>query len=104
MFCPKCGSLLRPTEKKGKKVFACPRCGHVAGKGTSMEVKEKISQEKSIEVVEKEPEIKPKVKAKCPKCGHDEAYFWTMQTRAADEPETQFFKCTKCGHQWREYG
>jgi DNA-directed RNA polymerase subunit M len=31
------------------------------------------------------------------------AYFWTQQTRGADEPETRFFKCTKCSHTWREY-
>ncbi|PIO07920.1 transcription factor S, partial [Candidatus Pacearchaeota archaeon CG10_big_fil_rev_8_21_14_0_10_35_219] len=31
------------------------------------------------------------------------AYFWTMQTRAADESETKFYRCTKCDHTWREY-
>ncbi|MEK6933005.1 MAG: transcription factor S, partial [Nanoarchaeota archaeon] len=27
----------------------------------------------------------------------------TSQTRAADEAETRFFKCTKCKHTIREY-
>ncbi|MEM4865380.1 MAG: hypothetical protein QXY09_02690 [Acidilobaceae archaeon] len=26
-----------------------------------------------------------------------------MQTRAADEPPTRFYRCTKCGYTWREY-
>jgi len=26
-----------------------------------------------------------------------------IQTRAADEPPTRFYRCTKCGHTWREY-
>ena len=40
MFCPKCGSILRPVEKKGKKVFGCS-CGYVADKDQKFEVKEK---------------------------------------------------------------
>ncbi|MEM3032488.1 MAG: transcription factor S, partial [Nitrososphaerota archaeon] len=39
----------------------------------------------------------------CPQCGNNEAKWWTVQTRSADEPMTQFFRCTKCGHTWREY-
>jgi DNA-directed RNA polymerase, subunit M/Transcription elongation factor TFIIS len=39
----------------------------------------------------------------CPKCGNHEAYYWMIQTRAADEPPTRFYKCVKCGHTWREY-
>ncbi|MBI2112883.1 transcription factor S, partial [Candidatus Woesearchaeota archaeon] len=26
-----------------------------------------------------------------------------QQTRGADEPETRFFRCTKCNYTWREY-
>ncbi len=45
----------------------------------------------------------PKMKADCPKCKNNEVWWWTEQTRAADEPETSFFRCTKCRHTWREY-
>ena len=41
--------------------------------------------------------------AECPKCGHRTAYFWLVQTRAGDEPETKFLRCEKCGHTWRDY-
>jgi DNA-directed RNA polymerase subunit M len=37
----------------------------------------------------------------CPKCSHTEAFYDIRQTRAADEPETQFYRCCKCNHQWR---
>jgi len=47
--------------------------------------------------------IQNKKRFACPKCGNDEAFFWTAQMRAADEAETRFFRCTKCKHTWREY-
>ncbi len=40
--------------------------------------------------------------ATCPKCTYHQAYFMEIQTRSADEPATLFFKCVKCGAQWRE--
>ena len=40
-------------------------------------------------------------KAECPKCGNHEAYWWIVQTDTAEEPSTQFFRCTKCKHTWR---
>ncbi len=113
IFCPKCGSILRPKEKSGKKIFWC-NCGFTK----DLEEEKKESQEtqldeekveetkpeesKRLEIVEK-IETHPKVKADCGKCGNKEAYYWTQQTRAADEPETRFFKCTECEHTWREY-
>ena len=36
-------------------------------------------------------------------CDHNEAVWWMLQTRSADEPTTQFFRCTKCQHTWRNY-
>ena len=46
----------------------------------------------------------PQTKAKCPKCGNMAAYWWMVQTRSIDESATQFFRCTKCGFTWRDYG
>lgn len=37
-----------------------------------------------------------------PGCGNNKAYFYQLQIRSADEPMTTFYKCTKCGHQWKE--
>ena len=102
MFCPKCGSILRPKEKGGKKILFCS-CGFTKSpEEESAELKETSQEVKKIEVVEN-IETNPKIRIRCEKCGHNIAYYWTQQTRGADEPETRFFKCAKCGNTWREY-
>ena len=103
MFCPKCGSILRPKDKGGKKILYCG-CGYSKSPGAEdkFEIRETVASAKKVEVVEK-IEINPKIKATCDKCNNTIAYYWTQQTRGADEPETRFFRCTKCEHTWREY-
>lgn len=102
MFCPECGSILRPRDKGGKKVLFCS-CGFSKNpEGEGAEFKEAGQAAKKIEVVES-IETNPKVKISCEKCNNKIAYYWTQQTRGADEPETRFFKCTKCNYTWREY-
>jgi len=99
-FCPKCGCVL--IEKR--KNFGCARCGYMAKGKIKIESSENMKEKKEITVVkEKEISIMPVVFAVCPKCSNKEAYFWTSQTRSADEAETKFFKCTKCNRTWREY-
>jgi DNA-directed RNA polymerase I subunit RPA12 len=36
----------------------------------------------------------------CPKCGHPELYFYTMQLRSVDEGSTVFYECPKCSHKY----
>jgi len=102
LFCPKCGSLMKAKMEKGNVIMICPRCGHTE-EGEIIEIREKVEKEKDIEIIKEDVETLPIVNAICPKCGNDKAYFWTVQTRAADEPETRFYRCTKCGYTWREY-
>lgn len=33
--------------------------------------------------------------ARCEKCENNQAYFKQIQTRGADEPMTEFYRCTK---------
>jgi DNA-directed RNA polymerase subunit M len=40
---------------------------------------------------------------RCEECGNEKAWYTIKQTGSADEPPTRFFKCTECGHRWREY-
>ncbi len=102
MFCEKCGSILRPKDKGNKKVLFCS-CGFSKNsEGETATVKEQVESAKKVEVIEK-VETNPKIRIKCDKCENGTAYYWTQQTRGADEPETRFFRCTKCNHTWREY-
>ncbi|MFT4343279.1 MAG: transcription factor S [Candidatus Woesearchaeota archaeon] len=100
-FCPKCGALLIP--KKNKNNVTCS-CGYVHKESVSLSVSEKIDEQKEIEVMNMQDKIDtlPVTEVECPKCGHDKARFWMMQTRSADEAETRFFRCEKCKHVWRD--
>jgi len=99
-FCPKCGAVLIAKKKND----GCPRCNYSAKGKIKLKTSEKLEEKKEIAVVtKKDAQALPIIAEKCKKCKNDEAYFWTIQTRAGDEAETKFFKCTKCGHTWREY-
>lgn len=104
MFCPKCKSIMLPKTVNGKRVLQCS-CGYVANLGKAdSQIKEKVELDrKEMAIIEDEVEPMPVIEAQCPKCSHGEAYFWTVQTRASDEPETKFFKCRKCSNVWRDY-
>jgi DNA-directed RNA polymerase subunit M len=101
-FCKTCGGLMVPSETG--KSLVCPACG-VKGKiKEPMVMKEEMKHDKTKKVMEKDiADTMPISDAECEKCGNKKAYTWESQTRAADEPETQFFRCTKCRFTWREY-
>ena len=103
LFCPKCGSLLKPKSEKSKKILYCS-CGFSTKDIQGAEIKEIIKEKKKeINVVKEEEKVHPLTDTECPKCGHKRAFYWMVQTRAGDEPETRFYKCEKCKHIWREY-
>jgi transcription factor S len=99
-FCPKCGSVLVEKRKK----YGCANCSYTAKGKIKIESNEKMKKRQEVGVIkDKDTDIFPVINSVCPKCGNKEAYFWTAQTRAGDEAETKFFRCTKCKHTWREY-
>lgn len=101
MFCPECGSMMSKDEEG---ILECGSCGYKDKDKSDTSMKEEVEQEDELEVVEDEGSTnKPVVEAKCEDCENEEAYFWTKQTRAGDEPATKFYECTECGHTWREY-
>tara|TARA_Y100000034_G_scaffold100894_1_gene124789 strand:- start:206 stop:514 length:309 start_codon:yes stop_codon:yes gene_type:complete len=101
MFCPRCSAMLLPDLEK--KQIKCSSCNYKEGKNKNIVVKEKITTKENIKVVEKNIETLPKTQINCPKCENGQAYYWLVQTRSSDESETQFFRCVKCDHQWRDY-
>jgi len=101
-FCPKCEVKL----KKDGSELKCPKCGYVEGEVLTQQ--KKVVLEESTETLnvfaENEGEqTLPTIKIECEKCGNDEAVWWMLQTRSADEPTTQFYRCIKCRNTWRNY-
>ena len=110
-FCPKCKGLMEPQKKKGRVVLVCRKCGKTKRLDDENNLKlknktpEKEPMETDVVVLDKKNDIKalPKTRIQCRECENDEAYWWLQQTRSVDEAPTRFFKCTKCGHTWRQY-
>jgi DNA-directed RNA polymerase subunit M len=98
--------MVPTTEDDSKKVLKCRSCGHtkgIKGRLTVSQNIEKTPRDKII-VVEDDSIPMPVTKASCPKCDNNDAYYWTVQTRRGDEGATEFYRCTKCKHTWRNYG
>ena len=103
-FCPKCGAFCE--ENIAERCYLCPKCGYKEPLEESRTITKNNNQEDKIIVVgkkERKLNTMPKTKAVCPKCDNDEAFWWMVQTRGIDESTTQFYRCTKCGHTWRDY-
>ena len=103
-FCPNCESRL----KNNNGLLSCPNCKFVKEEST------KINKEKSEDVsseflimdesdLNQAKGLEATVKIDCEKCHNQEGVWWAFQTRSADEPETKFYRCTKCNHTWRDY-
>lgn len=109
-FCDKCGAMIQPKIIEGKVVIVCPTCGPLEKKVKKEDkiLTEEITQKKDEQmvVIENPDEINtmPTKKMECPKCKKvQDTQYWTLQTRSGDEAPTQFYRCTKCKHTWREY-
>jgi len=99
MICPKCKSLMIPIEDE----YVCKKCGYkVKREKKDSRIVSIKRKERDIPVLDEKTEVLPKTEIVCPRCGNTEAYWILRQTRAADEPETKIYTCTKCGYRWRE--
>jgi DNA-directed RNA polymerase subunit M len=111
-FCPNCGSRLEP-KKTGETgfVLCCAKCSFTkqpvdkkAEARTGAVLQPKHKQFMTV-ISEEDTKIKTMqtIKMKCEKCGNNEVFVWQVQTRGGDEASTQFMRCTKCSHTFREY-
>ena len=104
-FCPKCESRLK---KNSDGLLSCPKCKFVKA-GAVKEGEKKLDETNSEFLVMDESDLskakglESTVPIDCEKCHNKEGVSWTFQTRSADEPETKFYRCTKCNHTWRDY-
>jgi transcription factor S len=99
-FCD-CGGVMMPV----KGGMECRSCGKITKKEAAVTKLTTQAEKKEIIVVDSNKPDLPTTTKLCQKCGNNMAYWWLIQTRSADEPPTQFFKCTneKCNYTWREY-
>ncbi|MEN6609366.1 MAG: transcription factor S [Methanoregulaceae archaeon] len=102
MFCPECKTMMISSGGQLK----CKKCGYIRqiNNTDQMQITKKQT-EKEIVVVEEGESVKtlPTIQIKCAKCENNLAFWWLRQLRAADESEVRFFRCTECGHTWRQY-
>ena len=104
-FCPKCESRLK---KNSDGSLVCPKCQFVKEGKIKEDTKKSEEANSEFLVMDESDLSKAKglestVKIDCEKCHNKEGVSWTFQTRSADEPETKFYRCTKCNHTWRDY-
>lgn len=115
-FCPNCGCRLAPKKiQDGSNAFvlACLKCGY------TKQPADRKAEAKTGKLIQPNPKPKPfltviteedqkiktvqTIKMKCEKCDNNLVFVWQVQTRGGDEASTQFMRCTKCGHTFREY-
>lgn len=103
LFCNSCGGILIPKKDKKNSYLVCRQCNLKFDKGgLELTIADKNLAQDTIDVRDSSDNL-PTIEVDCEKCGNNKAYWWMTQTRASDEPETRFFKCTKCSHTRREY-
>jgi DNA-directed RNA polymerase subunit M len=95
-----------PNKEEGTVILTCKKC----------EIKEKAekdikltthipNKERRETVIVTDRENEAISEHECPECHkRSKVAQWQVQTRSADEAPTTFYKCSSCGHTWRDYG
>lgn len=107
-FCPQCGSIL---DHPVADHVTCDAC-RFSCRFVDLQINEVITKSaptpKPAWLVDDDEEKQKESSGKkhaiieepCPKCGHPEMYFYTMQLRSVDEGSTVFYECLKCSHKF----
>jgi transcription factor S len=110
-FCPRCGSFLKVTARRGQPLISCPKCGYNKPVPKNETPKQNLHIGRSIEiaVIDKKKEASlrtfPTVNVQCPVCGKNESETWTMAVGGETTNSTiTFLRCTSCGNTRRESG
>eukprot|EP01061_Rhynchopus_euleeides_P004203 TRINITY_DN13493_c0_g1_i1.p1 TRINITY_DN13493_c0_g1~~TRINITY_DN13493_c0_g1_i1.p1 ORF type:complete len:108 (+),score=27.55 TRINITY_DN13493_c0_g1_i1:60-383(+) len=105
LFCPYCATLLLLEQVDGLRLY-CNICGYRCGITEDITVRTEMKNRPVFDLLSEGGAWRhaTKVTAQCKsvECDGDNAYFFEVQTRTAEEPKTKFFKCVSCSHRWRE--
>ena len=107
-FCPRCSTLLELPDMNPIVCTACDFKTRFEDLGAMRIVtrsKPKANPSWAREVrdeASKANATHSKIDEPCPKCGHHELLFYTMQLRSADEGATVFYECEKCAHKFSQ--
>ncbi|KAI0201703.1 hypothetical protein F4808DRAFT_95865 [Astrocystis sublimbata] len=108
LFCPQCSNILTvaPSPENGRNRLECRTCPYQHA------IEEPMYSRRYFKKKEREDvfggaeawDNADKTAIQCPtgSCEGNEAAFYQVQIRSADEPMTSFYKCMACGHRWRE--
>ncbi|EON95948.1 putative dna-directed rna polymerase iii subunit rpc10 protein [Phaeoacremonium minimum UCRPA7] len=107
LFCPTCANILTVSAMAtGNNRLECRTCPY------EFAISEPLYSRREFTRKEKEDvfggpgawDNAQKHTVQCPAedCDGNEAAYFQVQIRSADEPMTTFYKCMKCGHRWRE--
>ncbi|KAL7748274.1 DNA-directed RNA polymerase I core subunit rpa12 [Sorochytrium milnesiophthora] len=110
VFCPMCGNLLEVSSTQ--QHVKCEVCKYSQPSQVFEEIEvETRSRPSAFAAANRaivlfqsrmgaKREEAATIQEKCPKCGNPEMTFHTMQLRSADEGQTVFYSCKKCGHKF----
>lgn len=103
LFCPQCRNLLGlPGDSD---YVSCHNCNAQVPTSTfeshvvTMR-SHKLAPTRSLGQTDSKQPQGTMIREKCPKCGHPEMSFHTLQMRSADEGQTVFYACPKCAHKY----
>lgn len=108
-FCQICGTRLHSTPSQ-PDVLVCLKCGYtknLSRMDASLPRVPRLLLDENIVVVDEDKDVlvQPTVRAECPKCTSNKAHCRTIEVGNEEETvEVHVFKCTLCGHTWREKG
>jgi DNA-directed RNA polymerase I subunit RPA12 len=108
VFCPTCGTLLDQPTGTDEHV-QCHCCGNIvpaiefeSATIVTTSRAESFPHRPVLEALEEKNYMKDgaTIQEKCPNCDHYEMVFHTAQLRSADEGQTVFYNCVKCGYKY----
>jgi len=113
-FCIDCGDLL-DFEIINNNSVKCQKCGGETEldniKNHYIETNDKYElskiwmnklKNKEDKLREEQKNERTIIDEKCPKCGNGQMYYYSMQTRSADEGSTIFYECVKCHYKFNQ--